>query len=74
MSQKIEIDHVEHDLDSLSLEAKDILEKLQYTEEQIQYTNNLCRLLKRAKKSYIQELQREVIEAKSGVDIASLFD
>jgi len=50
MSQKIEIDHVEHDLDSLSLEAKDILEKLQYTEEQIQYTNNLCRLLKRAKK------------------------
>ena len=74
MSQKIKIDGVEHDLDSLSQEAKGILEKLQYTETQIRDTNNLCTLLRRAKKSYIQELKRQMIEGKSGVDIESLFD
>ena len=74
MSQKIKIDGVEHDLDSLSQEAKDILEKLQHTDKQIQDTTNLGKLLTRAKNSYIQELKREMIEGKSGVDIASLFD
>ena len=74
MSQKIEIDGVEHHFDSLGKEAKAILEKLQHIEKQIQDTTNLCALLTRAKKSYIQELKREMIEGKSGVDIASLFD
>ena len=74
MSQKIKIDGVEHDLDSLGKEAKAILEKLQHIEKQIQDTTNLCALLARAKKSYIQELKREMIKGKSGVDIASLFD
>jgi hypothetical protein len=74
MSQKIQIDGVEHDLDSLSQEAKGILEKLRHTDKQIQDITNLCALLTRAKKSYIQDLKREMIEGKSGVDIASLFD
>ena len=74
MSQKIKIDGVEHDLDSLSKDAKAILEKLQHTDKQIQDTNNLCALLTRAKKSYIQELKSEMNQGKSGVDIASLFD
>ena len=74
MPQKIKIDGVEHDLDSLSEEAKAILEKLQHTDTQIQDTKNLSALLTRAKKSYIQELKREMIKGKSGVDIASLFD
>ena len=74
MSQKINIDGVEYDFEGLSPEAKAILEKLQHTDTQIQDTTNLCALLARAKKSYIQELKREMIEGKSGVDIASLFD
>jgi hypothetical protein len=74
MSQKIKIDGVEHDVNSLSENAKAIVEKLQHTDKQIQDTTNLCALLTRAKKSYIQELKREMIEGKSGVDIASLFD
>ena len=74
MSQKIKIDGVEHDLDSLGKEAKVILEKLHHIDKQIQDTTNLCALLTRAKKSYIQDLKREMIEGKSGVDIASLFD
>ena len=74
MSQKIKIDDVEHDVNSLSENAKALVEKLQHTDKQIQDTTNLCALLNRAKKSYIQDLKREMIQGKSGVDIASLFD
>ena len=74
MSQKINIDGVEYDFESLSPEAKAILEKLEHTETQIQDNKNLSALLTRAKNSYIHELKREMIEGKSGVDIASLFD
>ena len=74
MSQKINIDGVEYDFESLSPEAKAILEKLQYTDTQIQDSKNLSALLTRAKNSYVHELKREMIEGKSGVDIASLFD
>ena len=74
MSQKINIDGVEYDFESLSPEAKAILEKLQHTDTQIQDNKNLSALLTRAKNSYVRELKREMIEGKSGVDIASLFD
>ena len=74
MSQKINIDGVEYDFESLSPEAKAILEKLQHTDTQIQDNKNLSALLTRAKNSYVHELKREIIEGKSGVDIASLFD
>ena len=74
MSQKINVDGVEYDFESLSPEAKAILEKIQHTETQIQDKQNLSALLTRSKNSYIRELKREMIEGKSGVDIASLFD
>ena len=74
MSQKINIDGVEYDFESLSPEAKAILEKLQHTDTQIQDNKNLSALLTRAKNSYVHELKREMIEGRSGVDIASLFD
>jgi hypothetical protein len=50
MSQKIKINGIEHDLDSLSKDAKTTREKLQHTGKQIQDTTNLCALLTRAKK------------------------
>ena len=74
MPQKVNIDGVEYDFESLSPEAKAILEKLQHTDTQIQDNKNLSALLTRAKNSYVHELKREMIEGKSGVDIASLFD
>jgi hypothetical protein len=51
-----------------------VLEKIQHADTQIQEITNLYNVLTRAKKSYIRELKREMIEGKSGVDIASLFD
>ena len=51
MSQKIKIDSVERDFDSLSGDARAISEKLQQTDNQIQDTTNLYSLLNRAKKA-----------------------
>jgi len=50
MSQKINVDGVEYDFESLSAEAKAILEKIQHTETQIQDKQNLSALLTRSKK------------------------
>jgi hypothetical protein len=74
MAKKINIDGIEHDLDNPSQNAKAILEKLQHADTQIQDMTNLYTVLTRAKKSYVSELKREMIEGKSGVNIASLFD
>ena len=74
MAKKINIDGIEYDLDNLSQTVKAVLEKIQHADTQIQEMTNLYNVLTRAKKSYIRELKREMIEGKSGVDIASLVD
>lgn len=74
MAKKINIDGIEYDLDNLSQTVKAVLEKIQHADTQIQEMTNLYNVLTCAKKSYIRELKREMIEGKSGVDIASLFD
>lgn len=74
MTQKINIDGMEHDLDTLSRETQGIIASLQDTDACIKEMQNLNVVLTRAKRSYIDELKREIIKGKSGVDIASLFD
>ena len=50
MSQKINVDGVEYDFESLSPEAKAILEKVKHTETQIQDKQNLKRVANSLKK------------------------
>ena len=73
MTQKINIDGIEHGLDTLSDDAKKTGGKaLKYW--CFHEMKNLLAIFTRAKQSYIAELKREIIKGKSGVDIASLFD
>jgi hypothetical protein len=74
MSQKINIDGIEYGLDTLSDDAKKFVARIQDTDACIQEMENLRAIFTRAKRSYIDELKREIIKGKSGVDIASLFD
>ena len=74
MKQKINIDGIEHGLDTLSDDAKKFVERVQDTDSCIHEMKNLLAIFTRAKRSYIAELKREIIKGKSGVDIASLFD
>ena len=74
MTQKINIDGIEHGLNTLSDDAKKLVARLQNTNACIHEMKNLLAIFIRAKRSYISELKREIIKGKSGVDIASLFD
>ena len=46
---------------------------LQHAVAQIRELTNMKALLTRAKNSYVDELKREIIKGKSGVDLGALF-
>ncbi len=74
MSQRINLDGVEYETSSLTDNGKSILASLQEASARLQELQNLQAIFTRAKRSYIDELKREIIKGKSGVDIATLFD
>ena len=73
MTRKVRIDGSEIDPDSLSTKAKEQLELIKFTDVQIAELTNMQALLTRAKKSYIDGLEREIIKARTGVDFSSLL-
>jgi len=74
MSQRINLDGVEYETSGLTDNGKSILASLQEASTRLQELQNLQAIFTRAKRSYIDELKREIIKGKSGVDIAALFD
>lgn len=74
MTQRINLDGVEYETSSLTDNTKSIFVSLQEASARIQELQNLQAILTRAKRSYIDELKREIIKGKSGVDVAALFD
>lgn len=74
MVNKLVLDNVEYALNDQNQSVKSLVLKLDNTDKEIQEKTNLYAVFTRAKNSYVQELKREMIAGKSGVDIASLFD
>jgi len=74
MVNKLVLDNVEYALNDQNQSVKSLVLKLDNTDKAIQEKTNLYAVFTRAKNSYVQELKREMIAGKSGVDIASLFD
>ena len=70
MGQKIRIDEVEYELDSLSEVARADVQALEFITKRIQELTNMKALLQRARNSYLESLKKEVISDKSGL----LFD
>lgn len=73
MTGTIRIDGQDHDLSSLSDAARAQVSMIQFTDARIAELKNTQALLTRAKKSYIDGLEREIIKARSGVDFSSLL-
>ena len=69
MSDKIEIDNNQYDLDELSDLAKSQVASLKYVDIKIREANNLKAILQRAKNSYIEDLKKEIISNKAGLFI-----
>ena len=73
MSKTLKFDGVQYDISSLSPEGQAQLNLLRFADQQISDLTNMQALLRRAKKSYIDGLEREIIKARSGVDFSSLL-
>jgi hypothetical protein len=69
----LRIDGVDYDSAQLSEAEKAQLAALQHADAQIRELTNMKALLTRAKNSYVEELKREIIKGKSGVDLGALF-
>ena len=73
MTGTVRIDGEDYDLSSLTEEAKAQLAMIQFADAQIADLTNMQAVLRRAKKSYIDGLEREIIKARTGVDFSSLL-
>lgn len=70
---KIRIDGQSYEINSLGQNAIILLEQLKSTQADIQEKQNLYSLLLRAKNGYIADLNAEIVQDRSGVDLAALF-
>lgn len=73
MSRRLRIDGVEFDPAQLSPEAKTQVRLIRFADEKLKELTNMQALLTRAKRSYIDGLEREIIKARSGVDFTTLL-
>ena len=73
MTDTVRIDGEDYDLASLSAAARAQLDSIRFADAQIAELKNMQALLTRAKKSYIDGLEREIIKARTGVDFSSLL-
>ena len=69
--ETVKIDDKVIPLDSLSDELKTKLQLLKFVDEKLIEKRNTIALFKRARNSYIKALGREIISAKSGIDLLS---
>lgn len=69
----LRIDGADYDSAVLSDAGRAQLAALQHAEARIRELTNMKALLTRAKNSYVDELKREIIKGKSGVDLGALF-
>ena len=70
---KIRIDGQSYEINSLGQNAIVLVERLKSTQAGIQEKQNLYSLLLRAKNGYIADLNAEIVQDRSGVDLGALF-
>lgn len=73
MGRKIRLDDKLYDADALSPKGRELLSALENATARISELSNLHAALVRAREGYTSDLKREVVKARSGVDIASLL-
>ena len=66
MKQRLRLDGVDHDVDQLSAEARQILERLRFVQQRLQELHNQQAMLTKAKNAYIADLKAELLQPVSG--------
>lgn len=73
MTQRFRIDGFDYDAKSLSQEGMELLARLTFTRLTLQELSNQLALLTKAKNAYIADLNSEIIQGRTGVDLGALF-
>ena len=73
MDQRFKIDGREYEISSMSLEGKELVERLTFINVKLQELQNSIALLSKAKNGYIEDLKAEIIQERTGVDFSDLF-
>lgn len=67
MGSKIKLDDGYYDGENLSDEAKRIVIEMQFATEHLKNLKNMQALLRRARKSYLESLRKEMLAEKAGL-------
>ena len=74
MSNTFNLDGAKYRASDFSQNGQMLLEYLKFSAQRIQELNYQITLLNRSKNGYISDLKTEIFEAKSGIDLGSLFE
>jgi transcriptional/translational regulatory protein YebC/TACO1 len=74
MTQAFQLDGEDYNADALSDDGKAIYAQLQFIRQQLQLLSNQQMLLNKAKNAYIADLKIEIVQGRTGVNLAALFD
>ena len=68
MGSKIKIEGIEYNIENMTDNASRNLALLNFATSRIEELKNIIAVLRRAKKSYIRSLKKEVLSSKSGIN------
>lgn len=73
MSEYVTLDGDSYRIEELTETASGLVANLQFTRERISILSNRHALLIRAKNGYISDLNLEILEGKTGIDLGQLL-
>lgn len=73
MAQLIRLDGHEYNVEDLSSYGQQLLERMLFTQSQMQSLSNQRALLNKAKNAYIADLKNEIIQSRTGIDLKNLL-
>ena len=73
MVKTLQIDNKDFDVSKLSDAGRKILSNYMYVVKQLQAAENMHAVLIKARNAYMADIKNEMIQGKSGVDLAALF-
>ena len=73
MKSKFQVDGVEYSFDDLTVNGKAIVHHLAFSNKRLDYFEKQLIILNKAKSVYIEELENDIVQSKSGIDLGGLF-
>jgi len=74
MVSKFKVDGIEYSFEDLTENGKSIVHHLAFSNERLAFFEKQLTILNKAKRSYIEELENDIVKSKSGIDLDGLFD